>query len=200
MHTAAMTARDAIEELEEPRLKRHRIGVLDYYKLAEVGVLAREARVELIEGEVIDMAPTGTRHHSTVMRLNQMLQTLAGPRATVLVQASMRLDEFNQPEPDLALLKPRDDFYAHALPTGRDALLVIEVADSTLAYDVRTKAPLYARSGVPEYWVIDLLNGQLRRFAHPEGDTWAIRTAEERPAGAELPGLGGVRIELGAVW
>ena len=145
-----------METLEEPRITRHRLNVEQYHRMSEAGVFEPDARVELIEGEIIDMAPIGSRHFSAVSRLNRMLVEATGSRAVVSIQQSLRLDRFTEPEPDIAVLKPRDDFYAEALPTGADALLVIEVADSTIAFDLRTKARLYATHGVLTYWVVDL--------------------------------------------
>ena len=147
---------EVMDELEEPRVARHKLTVEEYYRMAEVGVLAHDARVELIEGEVIDMAPIGSKHYSAVARLHRMLQLAWADKAMVVAQSPLRLSKRSEPEPDIVVLKPRDDFYASALPTGPDSLLVVEVSDTTLAYDVRIKAPLYARHGVPEYWVFDL--------------------------------------------
>ena len=153
--------------LDEPRFVRHRLSVDDYLRMAEAGVLTADARVELVNGEVIDAAPMGTRHHSPVLRLSQRLQFAVGGAALVSTQLPLRLDAHNEPEPDLALLRTRQDFYANALPTASDALLVIEVSNTTLADDVRIKAPLYARHGVAELWVLDLPGALLRRFSAP---------------------------------
>ena len=185
-----------MEMLEEPRITRHRLTVDDYHRMAQTGVLAHDARVELIDGEIIEMAPMGTRHHSTILRLSQMLHTAVGERATVMTQLPMRLDRRNEPEPDLALLKPRADFYASAHPCGADSLLVIEVSDTTLGYDVRIKAPLYARHGVPEYWVFDLPGQQLRLFSQAAGGNWGDVQVIVKPGRIALPGLGGVEIDL----
>ena len=185
-----------MELLEEAPVQRHRLSVDDYHRMGEVGVLTRDSRVELIEGEVLDTPAMGTRHHSMVSRLTRMLVQAAGEKALITAQLSMRLDRYNEPEPDLAVLLPRDDFYANALPTGRDALLVIEVSDSTVAYDLRTKAPLYARHGVPEYWVFDLPARTLRFFRQPVGDRYTDITATETPGRIAIPGLSGAEIDL----
>lgn len=117
-------------------------------------------------------------------------------RAIVSVQASIRLGTQSEPEPDLALLKPRDDFYAAALPTGNDALLVIEVADSTVAYDLKVKARLYAKHGVPAYWVVDLDARLLRCFASPQGETYAQASATATAGTMAVPGLVDCSIDL----
>ena len=187
---------EVLDELEEPRVARHKLTAEEYYRMAEVGVLAHDARIELIEGEVIDMAPIGSKHYSAVARLHRMLQLAWADKAIVVAQSPLRLSGRSEPEPDLVVLKPRDDFYASALPTGPDTLLVIEVSDTTLAYDVRIKAPLYARHGVPEYWVVDLPGQRLRIFRQPRGDVWTDVTAIESPALVALPGLPGITLNL----
>lgn len=143
----------------EPR--RHRISVDEYYRMAEVGLLAPDARVELVEGEIIDMAPIGSLHGSIVDQLAQLLMRAVDDRAIVRVQGPVRLSRMTELQPDLALLAPRADFYRDAQPNGTDTLLVIEVSDSTLRYDREVKVPLYARHGVPEVWIVDLQNDRL---------------------------------------
>ena len=114
-------------------------------------------------------------------------------------QLAIRLDRMTELKPDLAVCKPRDDFYAAALPTGADALLVIEIADTTLDYDVRVKSPLYARHGVPEYWIFDLPARALRRFRKPRSDKYTDVSAFETPDIFALPGLQGTRVDLAGV-
>lgn len=190
---------DVHDGLQEPKLLRHRISVDDYDRMAEVGLLAADARVELIDGEIIDRAPMGSRHHATILRLSQLLHEAAGRQAQISTQLPVRLDGRSEPEPGLAVLRRRDDFYANALPTGADCLLVIEVSDTTLAYDVRIKVPLYAQHGVPEVWVVDLPGGLLRRFADAEAGVYTEVSALPRPGVVELPGLPGCSIDLGGV-
>lgn len=183
-----------MELLDVVPLQRHRLSVEAYHRMAETGVLPRNARVELIEGEVLDMATVGTRHYAMVSRLTRLIVQAVGNRAVVAPQLPIVLDNFSEPETDLAVLLPRDDFYASKLPTGRDALLVIEVADSSIDYDLRVKAPLYARHGVPEYWVVDLNARALRFFRACDGERYTDITATETPRRLALPG---VEIDLG---
>jgi len=185
-----------MEMLEEPRITRHRLNVDQYRRMGEAGVLEPGVRVELIEGEVIDMAPIGSRHFSMVGRLTRLLVEATGAQAFVSVQQSLRLDRFNEPQPDVAVLQPRDDFYAEALPAGIDALLVIEVAESTVAFDLLTKARLYATHGVPVYWVIDLPAGLLHVHTEPQGDTYGSVVTLRSPGVMSIPGLAGVVIDL----
>ena len=135
---------------------RHRVTVDEFYKMAQAGIFMEDDRVELIDGEMVDMAPIGSRHASVVKRLNNLLATLAQGRAIVCVQDPLRLAPHSEPEPDLMLLKPRVDFYSEAHPAAEDVLLLIEVCDTTVRYDREVKLPLYARHGVAEVWLVDL--------------------------------------------
>jgi Uma2 family endonuclease len=154
--------------------RRHRLTVADYYRMAEVGILAPDARVELIDGEIIDMAPPGSLHAATVDRLARILMRAAGDAAIVRVQNPVRLSLHSEPQPDLALLRPRDDFYAAHHPLPPDALLVVEVADSSLHFDRDTKMRLYAQNGVPEAWLVDLRNRKLIRHCTPRQDQYTV--------------------------
>lgn len=180
-------------------IRRHRITVDQYHSMGEAGIFSPDARVELIEGEIVDMAAIGTKHWAAVNRLNQLLVQAVGDHAIVSTQSSVRLDNWSEPEPDVALYKPRDDYYASRHPTGIDALLVIEVSDTTLDYDMRVKAPLYARHGVSNYWIFDLNARVLRVFRAPGGDAYHDVTSIERPGVVSLPGLSGVTIDLTGV-
>ena len=132
--------------------------VHDYHRMVDAGILFEDDRVELIRGEILAMSPIGPPHNGTVMRANNALVPIVGKRAIVGVQGAVRLDEYDEPQPDIYLLRPRDDFYTteHAGPP--DILLIIEIADSSLEYDRGIKASLYAETGVPEYWVADIKN------------------------------------------
>ena len=168
----------------EEILRRHRLNVDEYYRMAEAGILGPDARVELIEGEIIDMAPIASRHAAVVRQLAHILHQNVGDQAIVSTQNPVRLDRYSEPEPDLALLRPRDDFYAAAHPGPGDVLLIIEVADTSLRYDREIKIPLYARHGIPEVWLVDLENERLLRFLEPGPDGY--RTEEDVTAIAPI--------------
>lgn len=142
-------------------VQRHRLTVAEYHRMAETGIFSPDARVELIEGEVIDMPPIGSPHAGTVGFLGKRLEYAAGNLSLVFVQNPIFLDMNNEPQPDLMLLRPRPDFYRSSHPTPADVFLIVEVADTSLAYDTQIKLPLYARYGIPEVWLADLSN---RRF------------------------------------
>jgi Uma2 family endonuclease len=136
-------------------VKRRRFTVHDYHRMGEAGILHEDDRVELIEGELVEMTAIGTRHFSCVNRLNRLLVMHVGDDAIVSVQNPVRLNEYNEPQPDLTVIRPRD--YLESLPKPEDVLLLIEVSDTTLAYDRGVKLPLYARAGIREVWIVDLL-------------------------------------------
>jgi Uma2 family endonuclease len=154
--------------------RRHRLTVDDYYRMAEVGILAPDLRVELIEGEIIDMAPPGSLHAAAVDRLTRMLVRAVGDAAIVRVQNPVRLGPHSEPQPDLALLRPRDDFYAAHHPQPADVLLVVEIADSSLRFDRDTKMRLYAQHGIPEAWLVDLRGRRLIRHLAPQQGQYTV--------------------------
>jgi Uma2 family endonuclease len=179
--------------------QRHRLTVDDYHRMAEVGLLAPDARVELIEGEIIDMPPIGSPHGSVVDRLNQLMVRAVGDRGIVRVQGAVRLSRFSEPQPDLALLVPRPNFYADRQPTAADTFLIVEVSETTTRYDLKIKSSLYARHGVPEYWVIDLAGGQLHFFRGPTADGFTHARIVPSSGPVAIAALSDVSIDLSAV-
>src|SRR5271165_2444973 len=193
--------------LDEPRLlvanpwvARRPITVAEYHRMGEVGILGERDRVELIEGELVAMSPIGSYHHGTVISLTQLLVRAVGDRALVSVQGPVRLDDFSEPEPDFALLKPRPDSYrdAHAQPA--DVLLLIEVADTSLNYDRAVKRALYARHAVPELWLIDLNAGEVEVCRQPEPGGYARVEHGGRNSVLEPELLSGVRIQASSLF
>lgn len=135
--------------------------------MGEVGILAPDSRVELIEGELIDMAPIGSPHASTVSLLTKFFIRNLGETGTVFTQNPVRLLPDSEPQPDVMVLKPRADDYRGSLPTPTEVLLLIEVSDTTTEYDRRVKVPLYARHGIPEVWLFDLKAELLEVYTAP---------------------------------
>ncbi|MFH0351712.1 MAG: Uma2 family endonuclease [Chromatiales bacterium] len=176
--------------------RKHRLAVHDFHRMGETGILPVDGRMELIEGEIIVMAPIGSRHAAIVKQLMALFVRAVGAGAVVSVQDPIILGEYSEPEPDLALLRPRDDFYALALPRADDVFLIIEVADTTLRYDREIKIPLYARHGIPEVWLIDVEGRTLTIFEAPAGG----RYRDERrvdPLGLLTPkALPGIEVDL----
>lgn len=155
-----------------------RFTVDDYYKLARAGILGEDDRVELIDGEIIDMTPIGSRHAAHVRQLVAVLGQRLGGAALLAVQDPLRLSDGTEPQPDIMLLRTRADFYADAHPTPADVLLLIELADTSLTYDHDAKSALYSESGIREYWLVDLVQDQVlvHRDPSPTGygsvETW----------------------------
>ncbi len=145
----------------------------DYYQMGEAGILTAQDRVELIEGEIIEMPPIGGPHASHVLRLNHLFMNALGDVALVNVQNPLRLSRRSEPVPDLVLLRPRADFYLEH-PTPRDVFLVVEVCDSSLAYDRGIKLPLYAREGTPEVWLVELHPQQISQHQDPTSNGYRM--------------------------
>jgi Uma2 family endonuclease len=139
----------------------------EYHRLTQVGILSEEDRVELIEGEIIEMSPIGSRHAACVKRLNRLFSLQVGQRALVSVQDPIYLDQRSEPQPDLALLQPRLDFYIQAHPQPQEVLLVVEVAETSVEVDRQVKVPLYARSSIPEVWLVDLVTECIEVYLKP---------------------------------
>lgn len=150
--TMAEPAVDAPSSVEP-----YRFTVEDYHRMTETGILPPEARVELIEGQIIAMTAPAPPHAGTVNQLNQIFVTALEGRAVVQIQSGLYLDEWSEPQPDVSILKPRDDWYKQRQPTADDALLVLEVAHTTRVHDRDVKSTLYARFGILEYWIVDVI-------------------------------------------
>ena len=158
----------------------------EYHAMGDAGVLAPDERVQLVAGEIVVMSPMGSRHAAAVSWMNEAFYASGqlGGRAIVWVQCPLVIPDFSEPEPDLALLRHRDDRYALAHPRPEDMLLLVEVADSTLAYDRRVKLPLYAAAGVPESWLMNLREDVIEAHTDPSLDGY--RTVQRYRAGDSI--------------
>src|SRR2546429_3149605 len=146
---------------------QHRFSVADFYRMAETGVLKPGARVELLDGKIIDMSPIGPLHGGAVNRLIRFFGKMSSGRWLVSAQNPVHLDEYSEPQPDLMLLKPDPDDYTGRHPVAEDVFLLIEVADSTLAYDRGQKLPAYGRAGIPEVWILNLRARTVEVYREP---------------------------------
>ena len=172
--------------------------VAEYHLMAEAGILTEDDRVELIEGALVVTSPIGSRHAACVDRVAALLHDRVSG-AIVRVQNPVRLSDRSEPQPDLSLVRARDDFYAAAHPGAEDVLLLIEVADASVMYDRNTKIPLYARSGIREVWLVDLVANVVEVQSIPAGSGYSRAQRVERDAtvvSAELPDL---RIEAAEI-
>jgi Uma2 family endonuclease len=140
----------------------------EYARMREVGILREDDRVELIAGEIRQMSPIGPLHAAIVRRLTTLLMQMLGDTTIVSVQSPVRLSDDSEPQPDIAVLKWRQDDYAHAHPTNSDVLLIIEVSDTTADYDRKEKMPRYAQAGIPEAWLIDISTQTIEQYTNPK--------------------------------
>ena len=174
----------------------HPISVVAYQKMVDAGILSFDGRVELIEGEIIDMAPIGSKHVSYVNRLTRELVQAVGDSALVSVQNPVILGALSEPEPDFAILKSKVNDYEDSLPKAEDILLLIEVADTTLAYDKQIKAPLYARFCIAEYWLLDIQNSCVTVFQKPIDGQFTITKTHMLPINFAPLLLPNIQLEL----
>ncbi len=174
----------------QAQIARRRFTADEYHRMAEAGILTEDDRVELIAGEIVEMAAIGVRHADCLTALTDLLRELLGQEVSLRVQNPIHLAEGSEPQPDLALVKRRR--YRQTHPTAADVLLVIEVADTSLAYDRTVKLPLYAEAGIAEAWLIDLVNDTIERHTDPRGGRYrqvAIAGRGESLASTVLPAV-----------
>ena len=147
------------------RPKRFRVD--EFRKMTEAGILPEESGWEVIDGYLIDKMTIGSKHASIVKRLNNLLAAAVRDNAIISVQDPIHIDDYNEPEPDVAILKPRQDFYAESHPGPQDVLLLIEVSDSTIKYDRDIKINLYANAALVEVWIVNLAEETIERYSSP---------------------------------
>jgi Uma2 family endonuclease len=177
-------------------LPRHRITVDEYYRMSEVGLLAPDVRTELIDGEVIEMPSMGSPHAGTVVQLNSLLTPVISHPSQLRMQLPIRLDNHSEPEPDLAVVLPRKDFYRSRHPLPADTLLVVEISQSTLRLDLKVKVPLYARHQVPEVWLVDLEHNRIHLFRSPKDGVYTDVSVTDKPEAVALTAVPGITVDL----
>lgn len=163
-----------------------------FERLVETGILTEDDRVELIDGEIITMSPIGSRHVACVNNLTALLVIAVGSRGIVSVQNPVRLNDRNEPLPDLSVLRPRTSRYRDRLATGKDVLIAIEVSDTTAVYDRTVKIPRYAENGVREAWLVDLKPGVVEVYSAPRGGRYTKQysvTLGEQVTSRSIDGL-----------
>ena len=179
---------------------RRLINVSEYYAMAEAGILAPDERVELIEGEIIAMSAIGDEHRASVYSVNHRFASLmVAERVIVSVQADLRLDTRSQPEPDLMLLKWRDDFYRHDAPGADDVLLLIEVSDTSLRYDRNVKLPLYARFEIPEVWIANIPARVIEVYTVPVDGRYTVSRIYRRGETVSPSAFGDIEVPVSRI-
>ena len=159
-----------------PAQTRHRFSVREYYRMGETGVLTPDARVELLNGEIIDMSPIGPFHGGVVTYLTEVFAVRSRGRWLTRVQNPLRLSEESEPQPDLLLVKPCADFYRKRHPAPEDVYLLVEVSETSLEVDRDEKLPAYGRAGIPEAWLVDLNEETVEVYREPHFSGYASRT------------------------
>jgi len=182
-----------------PAAPRRLLTVDEYHRMGEVGILTEDDRVELIEGELVAMAPVGSEHVAASNMLTRLLVRAVGDRGIVSVGNPVRLTRHSEPQPDFAILKPRDD-YRTTLPRPEDTMLAVEVANTSLDYDRKVKLALYARSGIPEVWIVNLAAVEVEVYRSPVADGYTSVTRAGRSDSLTIEAIPGVRIPVAEVF
>ena len=171
----------------------------EYHRMGEVGILTEDDRVELIEGELVAMAPIGSEHIAASNSLNRLLVLAVGDHGIVSVGNPVRLNRHSEPQPDFSVLKPRDD-YRKMLPRPEDTLLAVEVANTSLDYDRKVKLALYARSGIPEVWIVNLAANEVEVYRSPVADNYTAVARAGLAATLTIAALLGVSIPVARIF
>jgi Uma2 family endonuclease len=167
--------------------------------MGQFGIFPGDTRVELVCGEIIDMSPIGERHAACVATLTQLITLRLRLSVLVWAQNPIVLDDYSEPQPDLAILKPRADNYRTSKPTPGDVLLVIEVSDTTLEYDQKVKVPLYARAGIPETWLVNLPEERIEVYSDPAGGEYQAARPYARGRRLQSHTLASLRLSVSKV-
>ena len=144
----------------------------EYHRMGEAGIFSEDDRVELLDGEIIEMSPIGSRHAGCVDQLSQLFSRRLGAKAIVRTQSPIVLNDYSEPQPDISLLKPRDDFYRRQHPGPAEVLMVVEVMDRSADDDRARKVPAYAHARIPEVWLVDLGGDVIDVHRSPAGGTY----------------------------
>ena len=167
--------------------------------MGQVGIFSEDDRVELINGEIVKISPIGEPHASCVGRLTQTLILLLRRRVIVWTQNPIVLDDYSEPQPDLAILRPRADFYRQAHPRPEDVLVVIEESDTTLEYDRKVKVPLYASAGIPEMWLVNIPEERVEVYSDPAGGEYQTARSYARGRRLQSHTLASLRVSVSKV-
>ncbi len=192
--------REASDVLSRHKVPRHRLTVADYHRLGQAGILGEDDRVELLEGQLVDMSPIGPRHALAVDALTELVVHAVAGRAHVRVQNPITLDSGSEPQPDLTLVRRPWSGYPRAHPGPADVLLLVEVADSSLELDLGAKRAIYAQAGIAEFWIVDLTSDTVLMHRDPDGDGYRSVVPVRAPDVLEVRALTGVAIPAGAIF
>lgn len=195
-----MTVIAELETIPNPPLMRKKFRTDEVYQMVEAGILPEESGWELIHGEIIHRMTIGSKHASIVRKLEKYLERNFGDFVMISGQNPIHIDEHNEPEPDIALLKPRDDFYAERHPVPEDVLLVIEVSDSTVDFDREVKKAIYAEAGINEFWLVNLKESTVETFNNPLNGTYYQMRIFGRGEVVQTKNIEGVSLEVSEIF
>jgi len=189
----------SVQKAKSVQVNRRSFTVAEYERMGQIGIFSEDDRVELVCGEIIEMSPIGERHAACVDFLTQFITLRLRRDAIVRVQNPVQLDDYSEPQPDIAVLKRRDDFYRRAHPRPEDVLLVIEVSDSPLEYDRKVKTPLYAGAGIPEAWLVNLPEERIEVYSDPAGGEYQTARSYARRQKLQSHTLTSLRLSVSQV-
>jgi Uma2 family endonuclease len=189
----------SVQKAKSVQVNRRSFTVAEYERMGQFGIFSEDDRVELVCGEIIEMSPIGERHAACVDALSELLRERLKRSVIVRVQNPIQLDDYSEPQPDIALLKRRDDFYRHAHPRPEDVLIVIEVSDSTLELDRKVKVPLYAGVGIPEAWLVNLPEERIEVYSDPAGGEYQTVRSYARRQKLQSHTLASLRLSVSKV-
>ena len=181
------------------QLAKHWISVNEYERMGEAGIFHSDERLELLEGKIYEMSPIGSPHAACVTILHQLLTLKFVGKLIVISQNPIRLDDFSEPQPGIALLRWREDFYKHGHPTPADVLLIIEVADSTVESDRSYKMPLYAKAGIAEAWLVNLPDEKIELYAEPADGAYQFASDFKRGEDVQAHGIADLYVPVADV-
>ncbi len=167
------------------QVSRRKISTGEYHRMIEAGILREDDRIELINGELLEMSPISSRHSAMVDKIKDWFILQLTGKAIVRAQNPILLDDLSEPEPDIAVVKYREDYYANEHPRPKDVWLIIEVSETSLEYDEEIKLPLYAEAGISNYWIVNLKSRKIKAYRDPSGKDYRIR--ELAKSGDHLP-------------
>lgn len=181
------------------QLLRRLFTVKEYHRMVKAGILCEDDRLELLRGEIIQMSPIGSRHAAAVNRLVRVFTQKLGDRIILAAQNPVELDDYSEPQPDIALLRPRDDFYESGHPQPEDVFLLVEVADSTVRFDRTVKIPLYAEDGIVEVWLVDIPAQCIEVYRQPTSEGYQQIDRFNRTQAVTIRAFVDVEIAVGEI-
>lgn len=182
------------------QIARWQFTVANYSRMRETGILSEDDHVELIDGEVREMSPIGPLHAAIVNRLTRLLSAQIGNTAIISIQNPIQLNDYSEPQPDVAILQFRDDFYSGAHPVADDVLLVIEVADTPAEYDRSEKLPRYAAAHIAEAWLIDVSSQVIEQYWQPRNGKYLLKRLAERGDTVEAQAIPSLQVPIDRIF